>query len=186
MWMTLVRQLSQSLIVATLPLRPPWRGGKTIYMKGDKKANLVKMNVDKAKDKRKKKKSARGARAMSCDYTATQQLQDNSDNLVKGPADPAPGIAGNCEPPSLHLIFQTMMLQHKQIQSDNKKARVASKQLQVSVSKIAKTCSEIGERIATVETRTSILETDVVAVAQQSAMHESQLIDIQWKSATTQ
>ncbi|KAJ1117947.1 hypothetical protein NDU88_006142 [Pleurodeles waltl] len=91
------------------------------------------------------------------------------------------GFAENCEPPSLNLFYQTMMLQHKQIQSDNKKAKVASKQLQISVRKIAKTCSEIGEHIATMETGTSMLETDMGAVAQESVMHESQLIDIQWK-----
>ncbi|KAJ1138555.1 hypothetical protein NDU88_004936 [Pleurodeles waltl] len=74
-----------------------------------------------------------------------------------------------------------MMAQHKQIQGDNKKARVATKQLQVAISKIAKPCSEIGERIATIETRASVLETELGSVTQQSAMHETQFTDIQWK-----
>ncbi|KAJ1219104.1 hypothetical protein NDU88_006675 [Pleurodeles waltl] len=99
---------------------------ETISMKGAKGTDFGKMNVDKTEEK--KKKSAKEATAMSWDYTATQQLKDNSDNLCKGPADLVPGFAENCEPPSLHLSYQIMMLQHKQIQSENKKARIASKQ----------------------------------------------------------
>ncbi|KAJ1153152.1 hypothetical protein NDU88_005914 [Pleurodeles waltl] len=98
-----------------------------------------------------------------------------------GPRDPVTDSVGDGAPPSLHLIYQTMMAQHKQIQGDNKKARLATKQLQVAVSKVAKSCSEIGERIATTETRTSVLEAELGTVVQQSTMHESQLTDIQWK-----
>ncbi|KAJ1105503.1 hypothetical protein NDU88_002909 [Pleurodeles waltl] len=95
--------------------------------------------------------------------------------------DPVTDSVGDGAPPSLHLINQTMMVQHKQIQGDNKKAKVASKHLQVAVSKIAKTCSEIGERITTIETRTSVLEAEFGMVVQQSTMHELQLNDIQWR-----
>ncbi|KAJ1103297.1 hypothetical protein NDU88_000724 [Pleurodeles waltl] len=70
--MTLVRQLSQSPKVASLPLRPPWVGwNETMSMNGVRKTNLAKINTDKTKEKKKKKKSARGARAMSWDYTAS-------------------------------------------------------------------------------------------------------------------
>ncbi|KAJ1179777.1 hypothetical protein NDU88_005011 [Pleurodeles waltl] len=74
-----------------------------------------------------------------------------------------------------------MMTQHKQIQGDNKKARVAAKHLQVAVRKVAKTCSEIGERIAMIESRASVLEGEVGTMAQQSALNKTQLTDIQWK-----
>ncbi|KAJ1165997.1 hypothetical protein NDU88_006410 [Pleurodeles waltl] len=83
--------------------------------------------------------------------------------------------------PSLHLIYQTITSQHKQTQRDSKKARVATKQLQVAISKVAKTCSEIGERIAAIECRADVLESDLGAVTKQAAMHETQLSDIQWK-----
>ncbi|KAJ1191195.1 hypothetical protein NDU88_000511 [Pleurodeles waltl] len=78
-------------------------------------------------------------------------------------------------------IYQTITSQHKQTQRDSKKARVATKQLQVVVSKVAKTCSEIGERIAAIECRADALESDLGVVTKQAAMHESQLSDIQWK-----
>ncbi|KAJ1141980.1 hypothetical protein NDU88_008308 [Pleurodeles waltl] len=144
-------------------------------------ADLAKTKPTKANEKRKKKKSVSRVRVMSWDYTDAQQFQHNSDNVFKGQRDPVTDSVGDGAPPSLHLIYQTMMAQHKQIQGDDKKARVASKQLQVTVSKITKSCSEIGERIATIETRTSVLEAELGTVVQQSTMPESQLTDIQWK-----
>ncbi|KAJ1205279.1 hypothetical protein NDU88_000714 [Pleurodeles waltl] len=118
---------------------------------------------------------------MSWDYTGTQQLLHSLDDLSVAPAH-SETDALNAETvspsPSLH---QTIMAQHKQTQRDSKKARVATKQLQVAVSKIAKTCSEIGERIAAIECRADVLESDLGAVTKQAAMHETQLSDIQWK-----
>ncbi|KAJ1101240.1 hypothetical protein NDU88_006312, partial [Pleurodeles waltl] len=76
---------------------------------------------------------------------------------------------------------ETITSQHKQTQRDSKKARVATKQIQVAISKVAKTCSEIGERIVAIECRADALESDLGAVTKQAAMHESQLSDIQWK-----
>ncbi|KAJ1106168.1 hypothetical protein NDU88_003571 [Pleurodeles waltl] len=82
---------------------------------------------------------------------------------------------------SLDAHNTTIMAQHKQTQRDSKKARVAMKQLQVAVSKVAKPCSEIGERITAIECRADVLESDLGAVTKQAAMHETQLYDIQWK-----
>ncbi|KAJ1201504.1 hypothetical protein NDU88_005313 [Pleurodeles waltl] len=133
-------------------------------------------------EKREKKKTARWARAISWDYTGTQQLQHNQDGISVGPAGSGIDVASARAPlPSLHLIYQTTMAQHKQTQGDSKKARVATKQLQVAVSKIAKTCSEIGKRIVTIESRANVLETELWAVVQQAAMHDTQLSDIKWK-----
>ncbi|KAJ1119344.1 hypothetical protein NDU88_007530 [Pleurodeles waltl] len=135
-------------------------------------------------EKRKKKKKASKTRAMSWDYTETQQLLHSMGDLSMAPAQAEVNVL-NAEtappPPSLHLIYQTIMLQHKQTQRDSKKARVATKQLQVAVSKVAKTCSEIGERIAAIECRADALESDLGAVTKQAAMHDTQLSDIQWK-----
>ncbi|KAJ1156797.1 hypothetical protein NDU88_009514 [Pleurodeles waltl] len=121
---------------------------------------------------------------MSWDYTGTQQLLHSLDDLSVAPASSKTDAlnAETASPsPSLHLIYQTIMAQHKQTQRDSKKARVATKQLQVAVSKVAKTCSEIGERIAAIECRADVLESDLGSVTKQAAMHETQLSDIQWK-----
>ncbi|KAJ1179542.1 hypothetical protein NDU88_004776 [Pleurodeles waltl] len=121
---------------------------------------------------------------MSWDYTETQQLLHSMGDLSVAPAQAEVNVL-NAETgppsPSLHLIYQTITSQHKQTQRDSKKARVATKELQVAVSKVAKTCSEIGERIAAIECRADALESDLGAVTKQAAMHETQLSDIQWK-----
>ncbi|KAJ1190965.1 hypothetical protein NDU88_000282 [Pleurodeles waltl] len=101
---------------------------------------------------------------MSWDYTGTQQLLHSMDDLSVAPArSETNGLNAETVFPSpfLHLIYQTIMAQHKQTQRDSKKARVATKQLQVAVSKVAKTCSEIGERIAAIECRADVLESDL-------------------------
>ncbi|KAJ1173070.1 hypothetical protein NDU88_004912 [Pleurodeles waltl] len=132
----------------------------------------------------KKKKKASRTRAMSWDYTETQQLLHSMGDFSVAPAQTEVNVlnAETAPPsPSLHLIYQTITSQHKQTQRDSKKARVATKQLQVAISKVAKTCSEIGERIAAIECRADVLESDLGAVTKQAAMHETQLSDIQWK-----
>ncbi|KAJ1104481.1 hypothetical protein NDU88_001892 [Pleurodeles waltl] len=135
-------------------------------------------------EKRGEKKKVSRTRAMSWDYTETQQLLHSMGDLSVAPVQTEVNVL-NVEtappPPSLHLIYQTITSQHKQTQRDSKKARVATKQLQVAISKVAKTCSEIGERIAAIECRADALESDLGAVTKQAAMHESQLSDIQWK-----
>ncbi|KAJ1136209.1 hypothetical protein NDU88_002626 [Pleurodeles waltl] len=135
-------------------------------------------------EKRGKKKKASRTRAMSWDYTETQQLLHSMGDLSVAPAQTEVNVlkAETVPPsPSLHLIYQTITSQHKQTQRDSKKARVATKQLQMAISKVAKTCSEIGERIAAIECRADVLESDLGAVTKQAAMHETQLSDIQWK-----
>ncbi|KAJ1190470.1 hypothetical protein NDU88_007208 [Pleurodeles waltl] len=121
---------------------------------------------------------------MSWDYTETQQLLHSMGDLSVAPAQTEVNVL-NVETvppsPSLHLIYQTITSQHKQTQRESKKARVATKQLQVAVSKVAKPCSEIGERIAAIECRADALESDLGVVSKQDAMHESQLSDVQWK-----
>ncbi|KAJ1098981.1 hypothetical protein NDU88_004086 [Pleurodeles waltl] len=89
-------------------------------------------------------------------------LQHSLDDISVSPVGSGIDVASAWAPlPSLHLISQTIMAQHKQTQGDNKKARIATKQLQVAVSKIAKTCLEIGEQIAMIESQANVLETEL-------------------------
>ncbi|KAJ1101687.1 hypothetical protein NDU88_006752 [Pleurodeles waltl] len=97
--------------------------------------DLSTVNPDKTSEKRKKEKAVSRVRAMSWDYTDTQQLQHNPDNVYEGLGGSVIDTVGKGAPPSLHLIYQTIMAQHKQTQGDNKKARVATKQLQVAVNR---------------------------------------------------
>ncbi|KAJ1134325.1 hypothetical protein NDU88_000777 [Pleurodeles waltl] len=67
-------------------------------------------------------------------HRGTQQFQHDhdtdQDTVFKGLEDFIDSAGDGAR--SLHLIYQTMMAQHKQTQGDNRKARVATKQLQVA------------------------------------------------------
>ncbi|KAJ1182397.1 hypothetical protein NDU88_007587 [Pleurodeles waltl] len=171
---------------STAPLTPISALRGTVVKRQAKQTEVLRRDKagESSQKREKKKKKVSRSRAMSWDYTETQQLLHSMGDLSVAPAQTEVNVL-NVETvppsPSLHLIYQTITSQHKQTQRDSKKARVATKQLQVAVSKVAKTCSEIGERIAAIECRADALESDLGVVSKQAAMHESQLSDIQWK-----
>ncbi|KAJ1096482.1 hypothetical protein NDU88_001622 [Pleurodeles waltl] len=171
---------------STAPLTPISALRGTVVKRQAKQTEVLRRDKagESSQKREKKKKKVSRSRAMSWDYTETQQLLHSMGDLSVAPAQTEVNVL-NVETvppsPSLHLIYQTITTQHKQTQRDSKKARVATKQLRVAVSKVAKTCSEIGERIAAIECRADALESDLGVVSKQAAMHESQLSDIQWK-----
>ncbi|KAJ1201814.1 hypothetical protein NDU88_005620 [Pleurodeles waltl] len=176
---------SETCDSSTAPLTPTSVLRGTAVKRQSKQTEVFRLDkVGESSEKKGKKKKASRTRAMSWDYTETQQLLHSMGDLSVAPAKTEIN-ALNAEiappSPSLHLIYQTITSQHKQTQRDSKKARVATKQLQVAISKVAKTCSEIGERIAAIECWADVLESDLGAVTKQAAMHETQLSDIQWK-----
>ncbi|KAJ1138712.1 hypothetical protein NDU88_005093 [Pleurodeles waltl] len=177
---------SETCDSSTAPLTPISVLRGTTVKRQSKQTEVTRLDkAGESSEKRgKKKKKVSRTRAMSWDYTKTQQLLHSMGDLSVAPAQTEVNVL-NIETappsPSLHLIYQTITSQHKQTQRDSKKARVATKQLQVAISMVAKTCSEIGERIVAIECRADALESDLGAVTKQAAMHESQLSDIQWK-----
>ncbi|KAJ1188354.1 hypothetical protein NDU88_005115 [Pleurodeles waltl] len=176
---------SETCDSSTAPLTPISVLRGTAVKRQSKQTEVSRLDkAGESSEKRGKKKKVSRTRAMSWDYTETQQLLHSMGDLSVAPAQTEVNVlnAETAPPsPSLHLIYQTIMSQHKLTQRDSKKAREATKQLQVAISKVAKTCSEIGERIAAIECRADVLESDLGAVTKQAAMHETQLSDIQWK-----
>ncbi|KAJ1083288.1 hypothetical protein NDU88_003447 [Pleurodeles waltl] len=98
---------------------------------------------------------------MQWDYTATQQAFFKRDlacnTLVPPPTD------GPAEPPLLDLIYRTMVQNHEQTQRESRKMKSANRQLQLSIKKVVKSCQDIGTRIASMETCTEELETEIRA-----------------------
>ncbi|KAJ1174875.1 hypothetical protein NDU88_000166 [Pleurodeles waltl] len=93
-----------------------------------------------------------------------------------------PPLTGDlAEPPSLDLIYRTMVQNHEQTQRESRKMKAASRQLQLSIKKVVKSCQDIGVRIATMETRTEELEIEVKAATAQTTTQGQQISDIQWK-----
>ncbi|KAJ1099808.1 hypothetical protein NDU88_004903 [Pleurodeles waltl] len=94
---------------------------------------------------------------MQWDYTGTQQAflkVDTANNTLIPPA-----MDGPAETPSLELIYRIMVHNHEQAQKESRKAKLANRQLQLSIKKVVNSCQDIGTRIASMETRTEELET---------------------------
>ncbi|KAJ1203367.1 hypothetical protein NDU88_007154 [Pleurodeles waltl] len=88
---------------------------------------------------------------------------------------------GPAETPLLDLIYRTMVQNHEQAQRESRKVKSANRQLQLSIKKVVKSCQDIGTRIASMETRTEELETEVRAATAQTTTQGQQISDIQWK-----
>ncbi|KAJ1105367.1 hypothetical protein NDU88_002774 [Pleurodeles waltl] len=116
---------------------------------------------------------------MQWDYTATQQSFSKSDSACSTLVPPSMG--GPAEPPSMDLIYRTMVQNHEQAQRESRKMKAANRQLQLSIKKVGKSCQDIGARIATMETRTEELEIEVKAATAQTTTQGQQISDIQWK-----
>ncbi|KAJ1171405.1 hypothetical protein NDU88_003267 [Pleurodeles waltl] len=116
---------------------------------------------------------------MQWDYTATRQAFSKSDSACSTLAPPSMG--GPAEPPSLDLIYRTMVQNHEQAQRESRKMKAANRQLQLSIKKVGKSCQDIGARIATMETRTEELKIEVKAATAQMTTQGQQISDIQWK-----
>ncbi|KAJ1198746.1 hypothetical protein NDU88_002585 [Pleurodeles waltl] len=116
---------------------------------------------------------------MQWDYTATQQAFLKGDSACNTSVPPP--IDGPAKTPSLDLIYRTMVQNHEQAQRECRKVKSANRQLQLSIKKVVKSCQDIGTRIASMETRTEELETEVRAATAQMTTQGQQISDIQWK-----
>ncbi|KAJ1155973.1 hypothetical protein NDU88_008698 [Pleurodeles waltl] len=116
---------------------------------------------------------------MQWEYTSTQQAFLKADTA--GNISMPPPMDGPAETPSLDLIYRTMVHNHEQAQKESRKAKLANRQLQLSIKKVVKSCQDIGTRIASMETRTEELESEVRATTAQTATQGQQISNIQWK-----
>ncbi|KAJ1186424.1 hypothetical protein NDU88_003205 [Pleurodeles waltl] len=64
---------------------------------------------------------------------------------------------------------------------ESRRARVATKRLQGTVRKVAKSCTQIEAKLCTMDERIVAVEEDVDTLKQQNAMQESQMTDKRWK-----
>ncbi|KAJ1165635.1 hypothetical protein NDU88_006054 [Pleurodeles waltl] len=79
------------------------------------------------------------------------------------------------------MIYDTIRELQVETIADSRRARIAIKQLQGTVRKVARTCTEIEEKLNAMENRTAAMEVEVEALKEQAETHEGQLTDIMWK-----
>ncbi|KAJ1200312.1 hypothetical protein NDU88_004136 [Pleurodeles waltl] len=81
----------------------------------------------------------------------------------------------------LQLIYGTIRELQTELRTESLRARMTTKELQVTVRKVAKSCGEIEEKLNTMENRTSVVEAEVEVLKEQVETQGGQLTDIMWK-----
>ncbi|KAJ1208618.1 hypothetical protein NDU88_004001 [Pleurodeles waltl] len=103
---------------------------------------------------------------------------DRGDNIEAAKSDIC---AANTDSGMLQSIFNSIKEFQTETRVESRRARMATKQLQGSVRKVAKSCIEIETKLCTMEERIVAVEEDVDSLKQQNAMQESQMTDVMWK-----
>ncbi|KAJ1162973.1 hypothetical protein NDU88_003437 [Pleurodeles waltl] len=82
-------------------------------------------------------------------------------------------------------ILQSIYSSIKELQTEtrikSRRARIATKRLQGTVRKVAKSCTEIEAKLCSMEERIVAVEEDVDTLKEQSAARDGQLTDVMWK-----
>ncbi|KAJ1198172.1 hypothetical protein NDU88_002016 [Pleurodeles waltl] len=82
-------------------------------------------------------------------------------------------------------ILQSIYSSIKELQTEtrieSRRARIATKRLQGTVRKVAKSCTEIEAKLCAMEERIVAVEEDVDTLKEQSAARDGQLTDVMWK-----
>ncbi|KAJ1203312.1 hypothetical protein NDU88_007100 [Pleurodeles waltl] len=82
-------------------------------------------------------------------------------------------------------ILQSIYSSIKELQTEtrieSRRARIATKRLQGSVRKVAKSCTEIEAKLCSMEDRIVAVEEDMDTLKEQSAARDGQLTDVMWK-----
>ncbi|KAJ1101281.1 hypothetical protein NDU88_006353 [Pleurodeles waltl] len=81
----------------------------------------------------------------------------------------------------LQSIYNSIKELQTEARIESRCARVATKRLQGTVRKVAKSCTEIEAKLNTIEERTTVVEADVEALREQCVTQEGQLTDVMWK-----
>ncbi|KAJ1110463.1 hypothetical protein NDU88_007814 [Pleurodeles waltl] len=133
--------------------------------------------------------SGQNARALKWDYSGTGLMGLEKDS--KFDSLPNVDVDEDCQAPStnatstdakmLQMIYNTIRELQTETRAESQRARIATKQLQGTVCKVARTCTEIEEKLITMENRTAAVESEVEALKEQVETHGGQLTDIKWK-----
>ncbi|KAJ1208009.1 hypothetical protein NDU88_003399 [Pleurodeles waltl] len=141
--------------------------------------------------------ASRNGRSLRWDYTGinladTSTGGNQSSAKDKNGSDPGPaageiGATGrNYEIGTDVGILQSIYSSIKELQTetriDSHRARVATKRLQGSVRKVAKSCKEIEAKLCSMEDRIVAVEDDMDTLKEQNATRDGQLTDVMFSS----
>ncbi|KAJ1133137.1 hypothetical protein NDU88_011434 [Pleurodeles waltl] len=131
-----------------------------------------------------------GGRTLKWDYsgigltdTPTTNNQGSvNNNMEGGTGGPASNLCvTGTEAGMLQSIYSSIKELQTETRIESRHARVATKRLQGTVRKVAKSCTEIGAKLWLMEERIGAVEEDVDALKEQSATRDDQMTDVMWK-----
>ncbi|KAJ1084727.1 hypothetical protein NDU88_004873 [Pleurodeles waltl] len=137
--------------------------------------------------------ASRNGRSLRWDYTGinladTSTGGNQSSAKDKNGSDPGPaageiGATGRnyeigTDVGILQSIYSSMKELQMETRIDSHRARVATKRLQGSVRKVAKSCKEIEAKLCSMEDRIVAVEDDMDALKEQNATRDGQLTDV--------
>ncbi|KAJ1164357.1 hypothetical protein NDU88_004797 [Pleurodeles waltl] len=131
-----------------------------------------------------------GGRTLKWDYSGiglADTPTTSNQGLVNGNMEISAGApAGNTsamgtEAGMLQSIYSSMQELQTETRIESRRARIATKRLQGTVRKVAKSCTEIEVKLCSMEERIVALEEDVDTLKERSAARDDQLTDVMWK-----
>ncbi|KAJ1156994.1 hypothetical protein NDU88_009710 [Pleurodeles waltl] len=131
-----------------------------------------------------------GGRTLKWDYSGIRltdppttndqgPVNNNMEGNISGPASNM-GVVGT-EAGMLQSICNSIKELKSETRIESRRARVATKRLQGTVHKVAKSCTEIEAKLCSMEERIGAVEEDVDALKEQSATRDDQMTDVMWK-----
>ncbi|KAJ1192140.1 hypothetical protein NDU88_001454 [Pleurodeles waltl] len=87
-------------------------------------------------------------------------------------------VTRNTDSEMLQSIYDSIKELQTETRAERRRGRLATKRLQGTVRKVVKSCTEIEEKLSTMEERTMAVEGDVVTLREQTTAHDGQLSDI--------
>ncbi|KAJ1155605.1 hypothetical protein NDU88_008334 [Pleurodeles waltl] len=110
-----------------------------------------------------------------------QQLLGSNDRGENNEGAKSDICVVNTDSGMLQSIFNSIKEFQTETRIESRRARVATKRLQGSVRKVAKSCTEIEAKLCTMDERIGAVEEEVDTLKQQNVTQESQMTDVMWK-----
>ncbi|KAJ1141894.1 hypothetical protein NDU88_008222 [Pleurodeles waltl] len=131
-----------------------------------------------------------GSKTLKWDYSGNrltdlstangQQMSNNNmEGNIGGPASST--CTASVESGMLQSIYNSIKELQTETRIENRRARVATKRLQGTVRKVAKSCTEIEAKLNTMEEWTVAVKADVEALREQCVTQDGQMTGIMWK-----
>ncbi|KAJ1177249.1 hypothetical protein NDU88_002510 [Pleurodeles waltl] len=108
-----------------------------------------------------------------------QLVNNNMEGSTGGPTSSV--CSAGTDSGMLQSIYNSIKELQTETRIGNRRAKVATKCMQGTVRKVAKSCIEIEAKLCSMDERIAAVEEDVDALKQQSASRDGQLTDVMWK-----